>query len=211
MTQATAKREAARRHVALRAAGLPSTFHGGVMWSLPKRQFQALYACVGSYEEALALRPEMLPWPPDRDGVEFPTPPDHVIYSWARAIDAGEDQVDPKLEKIMEMRLHRRFKAEMRKGMVVSSKALQHLAGKVIDGTIDPKQQSQILSLGQAVNYGMGNYAQFHKALEGNQPGGGLTQIGRLVINAPGQQQRQRQQQKVKSKVIEATATEVTE
>lgn len=187
MTQATAARERRRRNDHLRGQGMPTVYTGGTMWSLPKRQFQALYKAIGSYEEALELRPVMIPWPPMSDGREWTeedgAPPPHVIYSWARELDAGEIEVDPKLFKIMEDRLMRMFSAQVRKGIVQSSKALQHLGKKVIDGTLDPKTQSQILSLGQAVNYGVGNYATFHKAVTAPRQDDGSLPLGGLTIN----------------------------
>lgn len=186
MTQATAARERKRRTEFLHAQGTPSAYTGGMMWSLPKRQFQALYKAVGSYEEALELRPTMIPWPPQSNGEGWPEescPPPHIIYSWARAVDAGEEEVDPKLFKLMEDRIMRMFTAQVRKGIVQSSRALQHLGKKVIDGTLDPKTQSQILSLGQAVNYGVGNYATFHKAVTAPRQEDGTLPLGGLTIN----------------------------
>lgn len=184
--QATAYWERIRQNDHLREQGTPSRYIGGNMWNLPKRQFQALYKVLGSYEEALELRPVMIPWPPKADGTRYNAndnqPPDHVIYSWARAIDAGEDEVDPKLFKLMEDRIMRMFAAQVRKGIVQSSKALQHLGKKVIEGTLDPKTQSQILSLGQAVNYGVGNYAQFHKSV--TAPSQTINFNGRMTLNA---------------------------
>lgn len=186
MTQATAARERARITTFLSQNRDPQDdsprYTGGPMWTLPKKQVQALYSVVGTYDRMLKLRPEMVPWPPETPGKPCVPPPDHVLYSWTREIDAGETDPDPKLVKIMDERIMRRFKGQMRDGMETASQALQHLGQKVINNELDPRHQSQILSLGQAVNYGMGAYAQLHKALtDTSQP---TIQIGRLTLNA---------------------------
>lgn len=185
--------------------GEPGIARGGGNWTLPKRQFQALYFVVGTMQEAIELQPELVPWPIDSVSLKPIQPSMLLIYKWCREIDAGETEIDDKQFKIMDARIMRRFKSQVRRGIVSSSKALQTVSDKITNGEeVSKIEQLSLIPLSNNTNYGVSSYAQLHKATE-SAPSQNI-QIGRLTLNAGAPPPSKRKLNKKVKKLMAAPA-----
>lgn len=176
---------------------------GGTRWQIPRKQFQALYVAVGSFDEAVSLQPELAPWPPSLTD----TPPPHTLYSWASRIDDLREEVDPKILSNMEKKIEAHFRADFRKTIAEASLTVRDLAKMARRGELDAKKQVQLLYAANAANYGMGNYGQYIKNTAPQGPAPVNINGGRFTINA-GQQPPSRRIKAKKAKMIVAPILE---
>ena len=186
----------------LLAAGIVPQYVAGQVWRLPSQQFQALYKKVGTYDEARRLADIMISLPEGK-----PSPEDYVWRRWAFEYDAGDSDVPPKVERVIAEKLTAMRMAGLWRTLQTTSAALETVAKKSADGNLPQATQSQLLSLGNAFNYGMGSLAAMEKQMHGQQNASlNITGHLRLDAGAPPSTRVKKSLRPVGAKVLTAGA-----
>lgn len=189
--------------------GLRPLIPGGPMWRVPKAQFQALYACVGSDREALELQPVLVPWPPKDDEGNVHEPPAHWTYAWARAIDFGDEEVDPVIKDRMEKRIEAYYKHQSRLAVYEMGLTSRHLSRQAREGSLLAAKQVQMKYANDGVAMGLGAITQMYRA-EAKTPT--INFNGRLSLAPPKNSKRKatRKAEKKQAQITDAQWREVT-
>ena len=162
---------------------MPEGYNPGAQWTLPRQQFLALYKRVGTWDEAVRLAPRLVTVPCHDDGTPYPMPPERYLRQWIDKYDCGEEDIPPKVERIMGERLTAMRMSGLWRTLQTAGDSLEVVAKKSADGQLEQKVQSQLLSLGNAFNYGMASLASMEKQVNGSgQPQINIT--GKLSLNA---------------------------
>lgn len=134
-------------------------FIGGLAFTRPRKQFQAIYLLVGTLKNAVTLADDLVSWPNfvNPDGTPH-RPQPHGYLAWAQLIDDGKETVPPEMFKAMKQRLDSYTEMNIRLAINSHANATRKLANKLAtDMDLTDQQRKAMKASADATGFMYGN------------------------------------------------------